>query len=250
MIIQKKITKEWFRGWSNEYDKTLGKMARHHKLLELAVKLSGVKDDDKVLDVGCGTGLLSLKFIKKTNCSVVGIDNSEEMLSIFRKKIAKFSLNRRIICRFGDASSLKFENNAFDVIASTVTLHHLKNKYPAIKKIYNILKPGGRFILGDIDLDTTGSVTNVSRLKRIMDYLKDELVLALEDGGAKAMKRMFDNGKKHLFNEGEYCIGFKQWSALCKKAGFRKITVKALPGFERFKVLTAFKDRVNRDSHH
>jgi len=241
VAAKKMITKEWFKGWSNEYDKTLGKMKRHHNLLDLAVKLSDVKDNDKVLDIGCGTGLLSLKFIKKAECSIVDIDNSKEMLSIFKQKIAKLNLGKRIICKFGDAASLNFKDNTFDIVASTVTLHHLINKFPAIKKIYNILKPGGKFVIGDIDLDTTGSITDVNRLKRVMDYLNDELVLAVEDGGVQAMKRMFDNGKKHLLNEGEYCISFKQWSALCKKAGFKKIIVKPLTEFTRFKVLVAVK---------
>ena len=241
MADRKKITKEWFKGWSNEYDNTLGKMGRHHKLLDLAVKLSGVKDDEKILDIGCGTGLLSLKFIEKANCSIVGVDNSKEMLAIFRKKIEQLSLGGRISCKFEDAGALKFKNNTFDIVASTVTLHHLINKYPAIKKIYNVLKPGGRLVIGDIDLDTTGKLTDTVRLGRVMDYLKDELAIALRDGGVTAMKRMFDNGKKHLLNEGEYCISFKQWSDLCRKGGFKNIVVKALPGFTRFKVLVAKK---------
>lgn len=64
----KQVTKdnrEWFQEWANEYDNTLGKVKRRHKLLDLVVNLSGIETNDQILDIGCGTGLLSLKFLNK-----------------------------------------------------------------------------------------------------------------------------------------------------------------------------------------
>jgi ubiquinone/menaquinone biosynthesis C-methylase UbiE len=236
-----RAAKEWFAGWSNEYDTTLGKIARHHRLLELVVKLSKVKDGDRVLDIGCGTGLLSLKFLEAADCRVSAVDTSQAMLDIFRQKIDTLALGERVACSSGDAASLRFARNSFDVIASTVTLHHVKDKAPMIRRIFDILKPGGRFLIGDLDLDTTGKLTDVERLRRIMDYLKEELSLVLQDGGVAALERMYDNGKKHLLNDGEYCISFRQWTELCRKAGFQNITVKRLPEFKKFNVLVARK---------
>jgi ubiquinone/menaquinone biosynthesis C-methylase UbiE len=241
MKKQNTVTKNWFKDWSNEYDSTLGKVKRHHKLLDLVVESSGVKDNDKVLDIGCGTGLLSLKFLKKADCLIYGVDNSPPMLKIFKDKIEKLKLSGEISCTLGDAESLDFPSEKFDIIASTVTLHHVKNKYPVIKKIYRLLKPGGKFVLGDINVDTTGSPEDPKRLLKILDFLKDEFVLALKEGGVKAFSRMYDNGKKHILNDGEYCISFGQWKEICKKAGFKKITIKSLPEFRWFKVLVAVK---------
>ncbi len=235
------ITTEWFKEWSNEYDNTLGKVKRHHELLDLVVTLSGVKDNDTVLDIGCGTGLLSLKFLQRAQCNVFGVDNSENMLSLFEKKIEKLSIGKRITTRLEDASSLTFRRNTFDIVASTVTLHHLKNKYPSIKRIHDIVKPGGRFVIGDINVDTTGKLTDVRRLKKLLAFLSDELAFALKDGGVDAFRRMYDNGKKHILNDGEYCISFSLWAALCKRAGFKKVTVYPLPKFRWFKVLVAEK---------
>jgi len=241
MKKQNTVTKNWFKDWSNEYDNTLGKVQRHHKLLDLVVESSEVKEGELVLDIGCGTGLLSLKFLEKADCLIYGIDSSPEMLEIFKNKIDKLNLSERISCKLEDAENLDFEKKFFDVIASTVTLHHVKNKYPVIKKIYELLKSGGKFILGDIDMDTTGDLRNPERLLRIINYLKQEYVLALKEGGVEAFSRMYDNGKKHILNDGEYCISFKQWKEICKKAGFKKITVKRLPEFKWFNVLIACK---------
>ena len=128
-----------------------------------------------------------------------------------------------------------------DIIASTVTLHHVKNKTPMIKKFYRILKPGGRLIIGDIDMDTTGNVRDPNRLLRIMGYLQEEYALAIKEGGVQAFSRMYDNGKKHILNDGEHCISFKQWKEICKNANFKRISLKPVPEFSWFKVLIAIK---------
>jgi ubiquinone/menaquinone biosynthesis C-methylase UbiE len=233
--------KEWFKDWSNDYDRTLGKMKRHHRLLDTVVSLSGVQNGERVLDLGCGTGLLSLKFIRAADCLVTSIDSSPDMLAIFKNKIDTLKLSDRIVCLPGDAASLRFKDQSFDVAASTVALHHVEDKLPMIQKIFSLLKPGGRFVLGDVDLDTTGDPADVRRLGRIIDFLREEWMQALKDAGVEGFTRMYDNGKKHIFNQGEYCVSFSQWKTLCKQAGFVKIAVHPIAKESRFKVLIGFK---------
>jgi ubiquinone/menaquinone biosynthesis C-methylase UbiE len=240
-MLSNRVTKNWFKDWSNEYDNTLGKVQRHHKLLDLVVKSSNVENGDVVLDVGCGTGLLSLKFLEKADCLIYGIDNSPEMLEIFKNKIDELNLSKKISIAFEDAESLNFEDGKFDIIASTVTLHHVENKLSVIKEIFKLLKPCGRFVLGDIDVDTTGDLQDTERMLRILEFLKDELVLALREGGIKGFSRMYDNGKKHILNDGEFCVSFKQWEEISREAGFKEVTIEPLPEFKWFKVLVAVK---------
>ena len=236
-----KDNREWFQDWANEYDNTLGKVKRHHKMLDLVVRLSGIQSNDRVLDIGCGTGLLSLKFLNTADCTITAIDSSAEMLKIFQEKIEKCNLTKKIHCVQKSAEDMDFPSGQFDIIAATVALHHVKCKEPVIKNIYDYLKDGGRFVIGEIDLDTTGRLEDPKRLVRILDYLTKELPLAMKDGGVQAFERMYDNGKKHILNDGEYCIGFDQWAELCRNAGFRKVGVRPVKGFEWFKVLVATK---------
>ena len=237
-------TRKWFADWANEYDTTLGKVQRHHAMLDLVVRVSGVRDGDQVLDIGCGTGLLSLKFLERADCSITAVDSSDEMLRIFREKIAKCHLSDQIHCEALSAEEMDFHADQFDIIASTVALHHVKEKAPVIEKIYDALNEGGRFVLGEIDLDTTGNRDDPRRLERILPFLTREFVLAMEGGGISAFERMYDNGKKHILNDGEYCIGFDQWMALCTDAGFRQGEVTPVQGFEWFNVLVARKEGV------
>jgi ubiquinone/menaquinone biosynthesis C-methylase UbiE len=233
--------REYFREWANEYDSTLGKVKRHHKLLDLVVERSGVTGNDRVLDIGCGTGLLSLKFLNKADCTITAIDSSAQMLEIFREKIETCNLSGKIHCKQKSAEDMDFKSNQFDIIASTVVLHHVKLKEPVIDKVYDYLKDGGRFVIGEMDLDTTGRLDDPVRLARLLDYLTREFVLAMEDGGIQAFERMYDNGKKHILNNGEYCIGAGQWAELCRNAGFKNVRITPVQGFKWFTVIVASK---------
>ena len=237
----KKITRDWFGNWSNEYDRTLGALEFHRDLLDLTVKNSGVRQGDRVLDIGCGTGLLALKFLKATECSITAVDNSKEMLAIFQDKIKKLDLGKQIVCKVMDADSIKFPPSTFDIAASTVTLHHLKEKLNPLRKIHRILKPGGRLIIGDIDMDTTGRHTDINRFKRVIKVLEQEWIAALESGDINTFVRLFNNGLKHILNQGEYCVSFKQWADICKKAGFRKVSIKKVHRHKCFGVVIAEK---------
>lgn len=234
-------TKKWFGCWSNEYDRTLGSISFHRELLDLVVKNARIKSGDKILDLGCGTGLLSLKCLQKARCSVTGVDYSKEMIGILKDKIKKLKLKDRISLCLMEAASLKFKDNTFDRVVTTVVLHHLKEKLPALRGVLRVLKPGGIFIIGEVDMDATGKHTDVQRLKRILRVLEQEWIPALKDVGVEAFAKMFDNGKKHILNQGEYCLSFKQWARLCRKAGFGNTVVKRVPCHKAFGIVVAKK---------
>jgi len=235
--------KNWFKSWSNEYDRTLGKVPRHHLLLDTVVGHSGIKDGYNVLDIGCGTGLSSLKLLKAADCRVTAFDISKDMMDIFKEKARSLKIGDRLRFKLGDAVRASFKDREFDLAISTVTLHHIKHKdkFSTVKKIYRALKPRGRFVIGEIDLDTTGKLTGLKRLDRIMRYIVDELKLAAKSGGEGAVSRMFDNGKRHLFNDGEYCVSAVRWAELSRRAGFRKVLIKNVGRFRWFKVIVCDK---------
>jgi ubiquinone/menaquinone biosynthesis C-methylase UbiE len=234
-------TKRWFGRWSNQYDRTLGSISFHRGLLDLVVRNARVKDGDQILDLGCGTGLLSLKCLQQARCSVMGADYSQEMLAILKDKIQKLKLKDKISLCLMDAASLKFKDRTFDKVVSSVALHHLKDKLPALKRVFRVLKPGGIFIIGEVDMDATGKHTDTKRLKHMLRVLEQEWVPALKDAGVEAFAQMFDNGKKHILNQGEYSLSLQQWARLCRKAGFASALVKRVPQHKVFGIVVAKK---------
>ena len=95
----------------------------------------------RILDVGTGTGFLSIS-LAELGHQVVGIDLSEGMISFAKKVADERGLNIDLVV--GDAESLDFDNDYFDVVVSRWVLWTLLDPEKAISEWMRVLKPGGR----------------------------------------------------------------------------------------------------------
>ena len=108
--------------------------------------LKGISFDKpfSFLDVGCGNGWAVRKIVEEKNCKkAIGIDKSKKMISQAEKK--KISKKERYI--HTDIQSWKY-NGKFDIIFSMESLYYADSIENALKKIFKILKPGGKFFCG------------------------------------------------------------------------------------------------------
>jgi len=96
-----------------------------------------------VLDVGCGAGIPTGKYLVNRGLKVTGIDISDTMLEMARKNVPEANFINK------DMNNLDFENEIFDGIISVFALFHVpKKKHLNIfKKFFNILKPGGIMLI-------------------------------------------------------------------------------------------------------
>lgn len=120
---------------------------------ETAIQFAGLKETDRLLDLGCGTGLeLERLFAKCPSLNVTGIDVSDAMLSVLKAKYP--GKNLHLIC--GSYFDLTLEGGAYDYALSTYSLHHFSKdqKRNLYKKIHKALKPSGIFVLGDYTVKT------------------------------------------------------------------------------------------------
>ena len=95
---------------------------------------------DHVLDVACGTGVLTRELSKRVGPggAVTGLDLNEGMLSVARRILPEANW------RQGDAAALPFEDDSFDVVASQFALMYFTDRVAALKEMWRVLAPGGR----------------------------------------------------------------------------------------------------------
>lgn len=96
--------------------------------------------EKRILDVGVGTGFLSI-MLAEIGYSVVGVDLSEEMIKNARKKMDARGLKVRL--EVGDAEALPFEDASFDGVVNRAVLWTLPNPKKALAEWKRVLKPGG-----------------------------------------------------------------------------------------------------------
>ena len=114
--------------------------------------LAELRLGDAVLDVGCGTGTLLIEAAKRVgpSGSAHGIDRSAEMLAHARRKAAAQGITATFVESSGD--HLTFPNTSFDVVFSTLMLHHLPPpmQMATITEMRRVLRPGGRIVIVDM----------------------------------------------------------------------------------------------------
>lgn len=100
-----------------------------------------ISSGDRVLDVGCGTGVLAREAVTLVGASghVTGLDLNEGMLSVARR------IGPEIDWRQGDAGDLPFDDESFDVIVSQFALMYFPHRSAALREMKRVLVPGGRF---------------------------------------------------------------------------------------------------------
>lgn len=113
---------------------------------------NGVRPGERVLDVGCGTADLCLILAGQVGPSgrVTGVDISEEMLSIGRRKVERAHLAERVELMAGNALDLPFPDAAFDVVTSGFVLRNVADLPRALSEMARVLRPGGRAVVMEL----------------------------------------------------------------------------------------------------
>ncbi len=107
--------------------------------------------DLDVLDFGCGTGLITLALQPYVR-SITGVDSSQGMLDILNRKISERNLTN-VITRHVDLDQGDVLSGAFHLAVSSMTLHHIRDVGPLLKRFYHLLHPSGFLCIADLDED-------------------------------------------------------------------------------------------------
>jgi demethylmenaquinone methyltransferase / 2-methoxy-6-polyprenyl-1,4-benzoquinol methylase len=99
----------------------------------------------RVLDVATGTGLVAFALARRGRCEVIGLDQSEDMLSGARSRLAADpALEGRVRFVSGEAERLPFATAEFDALTFTYLLRYVDDRAATMRELARVLKPGGR----------------------------------------------------------------------------------------------------------
>ena len=127
------------------------------------IELLDPKAGEKILDLGCGNGILTKELIAK-GCEVIGIDESPAMVEAARAN--------GIDARVHDAEHLHSDQN-FDAVISNSALHWMADQYGVVRGVWRALKPGGRFAAecgGEGCIRIIREGMKIALIKRGLDY--------------------------------------------------------------------------------
>lgn len=128
--------------YSRVYDHIFGKI--FHESRESAVRQLAIVPDERILEVGVGTGLALPLYPR--NCRVVGIDLSNGMLEIARRRVREHRLEHVELLRM-DAGHMEFPDDSFDTVMAAYVVTAVPDYRKVVAEMIRVCKPGGRIIM-------------------------------------------------------------------------------------------------------
>ncbi|MBL87374.1 MAG: bifunctional demethylmenaquinone methyltransferase/2-methoxy-6-polyprenyl-1,4-benzoquinol methylase UbiE [Winogradskyella sp.] len=153
---KKEQVTEMFDTISNEYDglNRVISFGIDVKWRNKVVKIVGNKQPENILDIATGTGDLAINLAATNAKEIIGLDISNGMLEVGRKKIASKKLENIISMVIGDSENLPFENNTFDAITVAFGVRNFENLEKGLSEILRVLKPNGIFVILETSVPT------------------------------------------------------------------------------------------------
>jgi putative AdoMet-dependent methyltransferase len=169
--------------FADKYDEHHLKFRDYQKETEERIKLLALDRESAIIDMGCGTGAFAIHAAGYFS-KIYAVDVSQLMINHARKKANEIGIDN---VEFHHAGFLtyKHQDEPVNGIVSTLALHHLPDfwKLIALKKLVQMLKPGGRFLLADVvfSFDATDYEANIKRFIQTMtDRMGAEMKQELE----------------------------------------------------------------------
>ena len=214
---KKNQVENMFDSISFEYDLLNGIMTfNNHKrwkknILNIAKKLK----PKNALDIATGTADIAINLGSIYDCKVVGVDISEQMLSVGRKKITKMKLDEVIRLETGDAENLNFKDNYFDLVTIGFGVRNFQDLEKGLSECFRVLNEKGTLII----LETS---VPENRIMKLFYSIFTRTYIPI-------MARIFSKDKSaynYLLNSAELFPSGTKFSNILKSVGFADVLIK------------------------
>jgi ubiquinone/menaquinone biosynthesis C-methylase UbiE len=183
----------------SSYDSYMRKITfgRESNLRDITVKLAHVSMGDTVLEVGCGTGTLTLAVKRQVGPAgkVFGIDIIPGMIEASQRKAAV--ANEKITFQLGSIDAIPFPASRFDVVICSFTIFHMSDetRQKGIAEIFRVLKPNGHLFVLDIALPARPFPRAIAKvlLGFMITHKLEELIPLMKESGFSDIEMMSVN---------------------------------------------------------
>ncbi len=156
------------------------RMMRDKGWLETSDIIRAGIDKGSVLEVGSGPDYLGLEWLKKTKGTrLTGMEISSNMIKVAQRNAGEYGLGPRVRYILGDAHKIPFGDNEFDGVFSCESLHEWAEPGLIFSEIYRVLKPNGKFFVGDLRRDINPMMVLLMKLLIRTREMKEGLVSSI-----------------------------------------------------------------------
>lgn len=157
----KEIVQSYYSKRAGDYDRQKARTWKSEigfkaQILDGIVRAALTVGTGVCLEIGVGSGRVCLPLIKEAELCFVGIDLSKEMLKLAERKVLSYRGKSNLL--LADAEHIPFQDNTFNLVICTSTLHYLTSPKRALEETSRVLKRKGVFVYGDVgmhEMDTT-----------------------------------------------------------------------------------------------
>jgi len=142
VLENKRRARLFYKYLSQVYDR-VNPFIWNEEMREQAIGMLDIDEDDRVLDVGCGTGFATEGLLERTE-NVHGLDQSVHQME---KAWAKLGKHDPVQFARGDAERLPYKTDSFDVIWSSGSIEYWPNPVMALREFRRVVKPGGQVLV-------------------------------------------------------------------------------------------------------
>lgn len=184
-----------------------------------AVRLIKPYHPKKILDIATGTGDFAIECLSLNPDKIIGIDISDGMLEVGRKKILKKAINHKIELQNGDSEKINFPDQTFDAITVAFGVRNFENLELGLKEMHRVLKPGAVAAILEF------SKPKIFPLKQLYNFYFLKVLPALgKKISSDASAYTYLPESVQAFPDGE------KMAAIIKSCGFNEVKVYSLTG--------------------